>query len=285
MIVNKKGQFTSETYASLTAEEKIKRAQSLKEAWKSRSDYISDIVNENPKLYNSWRAIRFTEKGKKAGCCKEWEEYRTFFNDINPFYEEGKRLIRKDPTKPWDKNNFMFATNEEVGESKAKKVLFYDNEWLSLKEAALKYNQTISAVKNRYYKHKDDYSIEEIIFGKSKKRKDKTVKDWTNKESERRSKASKMISSYKCSDKKNKFEQVCDIDVDWMLENIVNKPCIYCGDTHRIGCDRIDNDKGHTKDNVVPCCYDCNCARNNNFTYEEMLILGKTIKQIKENRR
>lgn len=37
-------------------------------------------------------------------------------------------------------------------------------------------------------------------------------------------------------------------------------------------------------DNVVPCCYDCNCARNNNFTHEEMFILGKTIREIKNNR-
>ena len=49
--------------------------------------------------------------------------------------------------------------------------------------------------------------------------------------------------------------------------------------------DRIDNSKGHTKDNTVPCCYECNCARNNNFSFEEMKVLGKTIKQIKENRK
>ncbi len=59
----------------------------------------------------------------------------------------------------------------------------------------------------------------------------------------------------------------------------------YCGDTNRIGLDRIDNSKGHTKDNTVPCCYECNCARNNNFSFEEMKILGKTIKQIKESRK
>ena len=69
-----------------------------------------------------------------------------------------------------------------------------------------------------------------------------------------------------------------------MINNILTKPCIYCGDTKRIGCDRIHNDGGHTKDNVVPCCYDCNCARNNNFSYEEMKVLGKTIREIKNNR-
>lgn len=63
------------------------------------------------------------------------------------------------------------------------------------------------------------------------------------------------------------------------------KPCTYCGDTQEeIGCDRIDNSKGHTKDNVVPACKTCNVSRMDNFTHEEMLVLGKTIKQIKINR-
>ena len=46
-----------------------------------------------------------------------------------------------------------------------------------------------------------------------------------------------------------------------------------------------DNSKGHTYDNVVPCCYVCNCARNNNFTFEEMKQLGKTIKSIMDQRK
>ena len=57
------------------------------------------------------------------------------------------------------------------------------------------------------------------------------------------------------------FEKICDITIDWMIDNIIMKPCIYCGDITRVGCDRINNDLGHTMDNVVPCCYDCNCAR------------------------
>ena len=69
-----------------------------------------------------------------------------------------------------------------------------------------------------------------------------------------------------------------------MIENILTQKCVYCGDTKRIGCDRINNNLGHTKDNVVPCCIECNTARNNYFTYEEMRELGKTIAKIKENR-
>ena len=92
-----------------------------------------------------------------------------------------------------------------------------------------------------------------------------------------------MISSYRHKDKVNNTS-ICDIDIDWMIENIINKPCYYCGDIHKIGCDRIDNSKGHTKDNVVPCCFECNCARNNNFTVDEMKIIGQAIKKVKEAR-
>jgi hypothetical protein len=69
-----------------------------------------------------------------------------------------------------------------------------------------------------------------------------------------------------------------------MVENIFKKRCIYCGDDKRVGCDRIDNNRPHTKDNVVPCCIECNMARNNNFTFDEMKIIGETIRKVKEKR-
>ena len=49
--------------------------------------------------------------------------------------------------------------------------------------------------------------------------------------------------------------------------------------------DRLDNSKGHTKDNVVPCCIECNTARSDNFTFEEMKVIGKSIRKIKKDRK
>ena len=92
-----------------------------------------------------------------------------------------------------------------------------------------------------------------------------------------------MISSYKAKDAKNGLN-VCDIDIDWMIDNILTQNCVYCGDNNRVGCDRINNNLGHTKNNVVPCCIECNVARNNYFTFDEMKILGQTIKMIKHSR-
>ena len=51
-----------------------------------------------------------------------------------------------------------------------------------------------------------------------------------------------------------------DLTAKWIVENIFTKPCAHCGETDwtKIGCNRIDNSKPHTKDNVEPCCAKCN---------------------------
>ena len=51
-----------------------------------------------------------------------------------------------------------------------------------------------------------------------------------------------------------------DLTAKWIVENIFNKPCAHCGKTgwDVIGCNRLDNSKPHTMDNVEPCCYECN---------------------------
>ena len=262
-------------------ETKIKRMYALQESWKSRKDYIGDIREECPKIYNSWRAIMFTKKGKKIGISEEWKQFRTFYNDVKPSYKEGKVFRRLDCTKPFSKTNFIWVTTEEATLLKSNLItLTYNGKTLYLKEWADELNISIQGLRNRYYKReKLNYTIEEILFGRKKSRGSKVVKDSANV----RAKVSKMISAYKHRDKINDTS-ICDLDIDWMIENILNKPCYYCGDTHRIGCDRIDNSKGHTKDNVIPCCYDCNCARNDNFTVGEMKIIGRAIREVKKHR-
>jgi hypothetical protein len=69
---------------------------------------------------------------------------------------------------------------------------------------------------------------------------------------------------------------------------LISSTCHYCNhslDDTGVGLDRKDNSKGYVEGNVVPCCGACNTGRSDNFTYEEMLILGKTIKEIKEARK
>ena len=84
------------------------------------------------------------------------------------------------------------------------------------------------------------------------------------------------------------------------FKKITQKDCYYCGaKPNNIsgkkkyngeyiynGIDRVDNNKGYTIDNIVPCCRRCNTAKSN-FTLQEFQDWIKRIykKQIKNERR
>lgn len=71
--------------------------------------------------------------------------------------------------------------------------------------------------------------------------------------------AANMVGSYKRADKEmNRGE--CTLTAKWVVENIFTSKCVYCGenDWKELGCDRIDNSKPHTEDNVVCSCEACN---------------------------
>lgn len=71
--------------------------------------------------------------------------------------------------------------------------------------------------------------------------------------------ASNLVSAYNGTDKIHNRGKG-DLTAEWIVENIFSKPCVYCGETdwRKIGCNRLDNTKPHSKDNVEPCCRDCN---------------------------
>lgn len=75
---------------------------------------------------------------------------------------------------------------------------------------------------------------------------------------------------------------ITNLNVEFVISKL-KENCIYC-EFPSTGLDRIDNHKGHTIDNCVSCCRECNLARSNNFTFEEMKIIGQSIKLIKLNR-
>jgi len=264
-------------------EYKIKKMYSLEETWKKSDNYIADLIKDAPYIYNSWRGMRFADKGRSIRNSKEWDKFKTFYNDVRPSYKPGLIFRRLDATKPFSKENFIWVTQGEAVLLKSNLIwIEYDGKKLTLQQWSREANTSFMALKQRYYNSKKhNYTVQEIIYGRLVRRGSKKPKDHT--QSNIRAKASKMISSYKANDYK-KHTDICDMDIDWLIENILKKPCHYCGDNWRIGCDRIDNNKGHIKSNVVPCCIECNSVRNNLFSVEEMMILGKVIKSIKDAR-
>ncbi len=75
--------------------------------------------------------------------------------------------------------------------------------------------------------------------------------------------AKALVAGYISMDRKSNVG-VCTITPEWVVDNILSGQCCdYCleSDWHKLGCDRIDNDKPHTPDNVVCCCTSCNVKR------------------------
>lgn len=58
---------------------------------------LCDIKRNNPYIFNSWRGILYTEKGKRVGTSEEWKDFLTFFNSVEEIIF-GKLKIRKRPT-------------------------------------------------------------------------------------------------------------------------------------------------------------------------------------------
>lgn len=104
--------------------------------------------------------------------------------------------------------------------------------------------------KEQYSKYYNDNSLEKLEY----------QKEWNDKHKDTMMyRAGKLLQSYNKSDIKRGF-CVGDLTARWIVENIFTKPCAHCGETdwHKLGCNRIDNSKPHTMDNVESCCYPCN---------------------------
>ena len=151
-------------------------------------------------IFNSWRAILYTKKGKLIGFDDSWKKYNTFYNDVEFGYVEGYRLVRLDKSKPFGPTNFKWLS--EIDSRSLIPVtiqLTYNNETHTLREWSNKYSLPYAGLKQRFYKNKN-YSIEEVLFGR-KRGKEKIITDISElNESKIKSKASKMCSSYKLKD-------------------------------------------------------------------------------------
>ena len=76
--------------------------------------------------------------------------------------------------------------------------------------------------------------------------------------------AKRMVNGYRHMDRERFGYDSKTITAEWFLEHIAYQPCAHCGKQGigLIGCNRLDNTKPHTIDNVEPCCQSCNFSQN-----------------------
>lgn len=138
-----------------------------------------ELKENNPYLFNSWRSILYTEKGRKAGVVDEWRKFPTFYKDVHETYKEGLRLCRKDKNKPFGPNNFEWVTNLELAQTNTQTIkLTYNGETKTLREWSEEYGMSYNGLLLRYVRNKN-YTIEEILFGKKRKPKSKSTDCFT----------------------------------------------------------------------------------------------------------
>jgi hypothetical protein len=70
---------------------------------------------------------------------------------------------------------------------------------------------------------------------------------------------------------------------------LTEKECFYCEKPLNdivagSGLDRIDNERGYTLDNVLPCCGNCNKTRNNIYTVEETKVMIMALLDLRRTR-
>lgn len=106
----------------------------------------------------------------------------------------------------------------------------------------------------------------------------KKAKEWYSKNAQRqldlaRTPKQRFLYGQKLAKRRN---------LEWQIEesifnNLINKPCHYCNEipVNRtgVGLDRLDNNKGYSEDNVVPCCGRCNTGRSDNFSPAEWRVM------------
>jgi len=144
------------------------------------------------------------------------------------------------------------------------------------KQYYLKNKERLLKKQNEYYKNNKD--IHKAYYERNKER----IIEYQNEyqidyDKTPMARANRLLGAYKQADKIYRGGG-CTLTAKWIVENIFSKTCVHCGESDwtKIGCNRLDNSKPHTEDNVEPCCYKCNIKllkmeRNENGKFTKII--------------
>ena len=118
------------------------------------------------------------------------------------------------------------------------------------------------AIKNEWRAKNPTYDAE--YYQSNKEKKAAYNADYRDPQTHPMNWAKNMVAKYRQMDRDRGFGDKDTISVDYFIQHIANQPCAHCGvqGIGLIGCNRLDNTKPHTIDNVEPCCFKCNMKEN-----------------------
>lgn len=197
-------------------------------------------------------------------------------------YYNRRRKSRKDMSaeeleraKAWDKKPKTLAemTSEEVELSRAQKAA-YNKQY----HAQRPKTDEQKAAKREYDKQRNN-----LLTPEQKQKRN---------ESSKRSKQKTMTNPDNRYTRLKSIGKFYSIEVSLTFEEyaeLISKPCFYCNDEMKTpsfgrGLDRIDNERGYSIDNVLPCCTTCNQTRSDKFTVEETKALIEAVLNVRRNK-
>ena len=119
---------------------------------------------------------------------------------------------------------------------------------------------------NKMYRQKNPEFIKKIqkeYYDKNREKRIKSAQNWqkANKEKALSTRRAYMSTPQGrlCSVKASANTRKIAFELtDEEAISIMEKPCHYCGETLKIGIDRIDSDQNYTPENSLSCCAVCN---------------------------
>lgn len=178
---------------------------------------------------------------------------------ILPITEFHKDKSRKDGLQCWCKACIR-ACQAEWSTNHKEKIAEYMSEYYAKNKEAIAQKQAEYRQAN-----KDAILKQQAEYRQSHREEErKRSAEYRDPQKNQLGYAKYMVNAYRWMDKERGFDTNQTISAEWFLQNIAYKPCAHCGKQGigLIGCNRLDNSKGHTEDNVEAACFKCNCKDN-----------------------
>lgn len=219
----------------------------------------------------------FTKKRNDL-TAEELKQIRQYDNDR---YHNKRKKSRKNMTPDELKNSRekdkkqktlaeMTAIEAELARAKAKEA----NQQYQLLHPK---TEEQKAVKREYDKKRN-----EQLTLEQKQQKNKSIR-----KSKQKHKARPDIRYKYLKQQGNFYGLEVNLTIEEYIE-LISKPCFYCKDAMNTpsfgrGLDRIDNARGYSTDNVLPCCTTCNQLRSDRFTVEETVVMINALISFRSN--